>query len=118
MHSGINILSTFSLLLILFCSSVTITVNAQLELTPAPEPAGRGRGRWLAPAEFSPEEEAARIAHPDLFNKRDDGDATPSGTSTCPYSSYPNKRSLGEPQQVLTAEEMAAFLIGRGEFTQ
>jgi len=58
-----------------------------------------------------------RANHPDLFNKRDKGDAQPSSGSAppeCDFFPPPRKR---EVEQVLNAREMASFLVGRGTFT-
>jgi len=66
--------------------------------------------------QISRAEIAARQAHPELFRKRDNG--SPSNVATLPICNFvlpSRKREVVE--QVLTAREMAAFLMGRGTFT-
>ena len=59
----------------------------------------------------------ARKAHPELFRKRDDGiPSNPSDPSPCDFT-LPSRKRGEVVEQVLTAREMAAFLMGRGTFT-
>lgn len=66
--------------------------------------------------QISRAELVAREAHPELFRKRDDGGpSNPVDPPICTFVLPPRKREAVE--QVLTAREMAAFLMGRGTFT-
>ena len=66
--------------------------------------------------QISRAEVAARQAHPELFRKRDDGSpSNPVEPPICGLVLPNRKREVVE--QVLTAREMAAFLMGRGTFT-
>ncbi|KAF8966311.1 hypothetical protein BDZ97DRAFT_2057545 [Flammula alnicola] len=61
----------------------------------------------------------AREANPELFRKRDSGSPSPSGSpgggNICDFTA-PARRDTAVAEQVLTAAEMAAFLMGRGSF--
>ena len=66
--------------------------------------------------QMSRAELVARQAHPELFRKRDDGaPSNPVEPPICTFVLPLRKREAVE--QVLTAREMAAFLMGRGTFT-
>jgi hypothetical protein len=65
--------------------------------------------------QISRAELTARQAHPELFRKRDDGVPSAVGPPPCDFVLPSRKREVVE--QVLTAREMAAFLMGRGTFT-